>query len=498
MLLLAGLDEEATRAAAGLQRTQVANISDAEDLHRILDEAPAAWDAILLGTRLPDPLAAVRRIKARAPDVPILILAPADHCARIQHQLLVTPLVGEPPRCVPLGADAPAAIEAHLTQAKLRKRHRAALHRLNRTVAEPPTTVRVRLPPTVERFFDAVPVGILLADAQGRVVHRNLLARRLAPAEGASSTVEGALPEADATAIRRLLSQARARPKERIRVRAPDGSHRQFDATSSPMDLGGGPPLVLITLDDVTLLVQAEQRVEQARAAVAEVDKLASMGSLVGGLAHEIRTPLTAVMNHAMMVQMLADKARDGKDAPGALARLEEHTQGIADGIDRVHRLIKDLNRFIRAEQPEREPTPLSDCVAEAARLFEAAHRAEIVLETRLESRARILADAAQVQQIALNLLQNALEASRSGARIVLETRDVDDRAELVVIDEGDGIPPEVEGRMFDAFVTGKPDGTGLGLSIVRRLAELHDARIRYDTRQGEGTTFVIAFPRST
>jgi signal transduction histidine kinase len=103
--------------------------------------------------------------------------------------------------------------------------------------------------------------------------------------------------------------------------------------------------------------------------------------------------------------------------------------------------------------------------------------------------------DRAQIQQLVLNLLQNASEAMPHGGVVRLVTGVQGDAAYLKVIDTGTGMPPEVAKRMFEEFFTTKAEGTGLGLSIVRRIVEAHNGRIECDTVLGKGTTFTVSFP---
>lgn len=104
--------------------------------------------------------------------------------------------------------------------------------------------------------------------------------------------------------------------------------------------------------------------------------------------------------------------------------------------------------------------------------------------------------DSLHVQQVVLNLLENAADATLAGGAIRVEVRPTDEGAELCVEDEGQGIPEDVQGRMFEAFYTTKQDGTGLGLSIVRRVVDEHGGRIVCASLPGKGTRFCLTFPR--
>lgn len=618
MILAVGVAGEHVRLLTLSERSRLASVATSEELDSLLASATAPWEAILLGPALADPLRAAQRVKERDPLALILILATPESAARLQHALLLAPLSGELVRVVALDEAAPHAIERHLTQARLRRRNTQALRQASQQVPDRPVTA-LRLPPMVERFFEASPGAVFLIDEAGRVAHSNRAGRALLPAASRPGRFVDALPVEDRDALRILVE--RADPARPQRVVLADGSGRVFDAVATQAQPAPDRQGTLVTLHDVTSLVRAEiererearlhrtllaaqaqmgvgilsiengrptyvneaftamtgftledfhkrsiyelpapeerdavrdraarrergERVEPTyetvilckdgrrlpvettatslgsgaptillirdasarrtmeaeldgtRRAVAQMDKLASMGSLVGGLAHEIRTPLTAIMNRASHLDVLAKRALEDPDPRAAIAELPAQVAAIHESVDRIRGLVKDMNRFMRGETPSKVVGSLDAPVADAARLFQATQLGRIRVVTRLASTRPVLADPAQVQQIVINLLQNAAEASGSGAAVTVLTRDApDEGVELVVEDRGRGIPPDLQARMFEAFVTTKPGGTGLGLAIVRRLAEIHGARIRVESEPGVGTTFAISFP---
>lgn len=241
---------------------------------------------------------------------------------------------------------------------------------------------------------------------------------------------------------------------------------------------------------DVTHQRAAERELDAARRAMAHSEKLAALGTLVSGVAHEIRTPLAYIQNHLALVQKRIEREAAAGDLAG-------HVAAALDGVDRVNALVRDLRRFARLPSTVASQ-PLEGVAREALTLFEAAHRGRVVVEARLAPTPAVRVDAGQVQQVILNLLQNAAEASPPGRAIRLETRAAPGAAEILVRDEGVGIPPDVLARMYEPFFTTKKEGTGLGLSIVRRIVEAHGATLACDTKPGRGTTFVATFPEAT
>lgn len=234
----------------------------------------------------------------------------------------------------------------------------------------------------------------------------------------------------------------------------------------------------------------AREELENARQRVAQHEKLSTMGTLVSGVAHEIRTPLTAIANSVHLIRLLAER---GAAKPDAIKR---HTDLALEGVDRINALVQDLRRFKRVDSGTRAPASLDDVVGEALSLFQAAHRGRVEVVADLRPTPPCEVDRAQMQQVVLNLLQNASEAMPHGGVVELTTAP-GPRGEgtITVHDHGVGMPPEVKSRMFEEFFTTKAEGTGLGLSIVRRIMELHHGRIECESAPGQGTTFALLLP---
>ena len=253
----------------------------------------------------------------------------------------------------------------------------------------------------------------------------------------------------------------------------------------------GEPPLMAVIARDLRERREAQRELEAARVQLARSERLAALGTLVSGLAHEVRTPLTVLANAAQLVET---RVRPKAGDPVLAAALDD----VGSAIARINHLVGDLRRFTRMGPVERAPRPLDAVVSDAVHLFQTAQRPEL-LEVDLAPTPPVAVDRAQVQQVTLNLLQNAWEAARlagGGARLAIRTRpSPDGGATLVVEDEGPGIPQDVQERMWEPLYTTKPEGTGLGLSIVRRIVDDHGARIRCESRPGQGARFVVDFP---
>ena len=297
-------------------------------------------------------------------------------------------------------------------------------------------------------------------------------------------------------------SYARRAPYEaEYRVRKRDGEYRTFLARGVPrVDAAGSLIEYIGTWTDVTEQRRALQEAEMLRAQLVQGEKLAALGSLVSGVAHEIRTPLTYLGNSLYLIESAAKKLAaevPPERATAFLRRIEPQVADAHESIVRINRIVEDLRRYTRL-RPTSDVVPMSLHVAvrDALELYRATHRGEAVVLDQLQATRPVSVDRVQMQQVVLNLLQNAGEArSREGIIRVRTFETPNGVPTLEISDDGQGIPEKVLERIWDPFFTTKPEGTGLGLSIVKRIVDAHGARIACDTRVGEGTTFRVEFP---
>jgi len=254
-----------------------------------------------------------------------------------------------------------------------------------------------------------------------------------------------------------------------------------------------GAVLVIVIYRDMIAPLQVKLVASQALAERNE--KLASLGVLAAGVAHEIRNPLTAI-KAALFTQQK-------KLPPGSPARCD------AEVVEReISRLDRILNSFLQFARPS-EPEPATILADQPLRQVEELMRKQMAgsgvrIECEETPPLRLRADPAQLEQVLINLVQNAADSIGSDGRIVLraraDRRRLHDREVDVVVlevaDTGQGIAPEVEKRLFDPFFTTKAGGTGLGLSIASRLAQMNGGALQYQTRVNHGSTFGIVLPR--
>ncbi|HEX2021600.1 MAG TPA: ATP-binding protein, partial [Candidatus Thermoplasmatota archaeon] len=217
---------------------------------------------------------------------------------------------------------------------------------------------------------------------------------------------------------------------------------------------------------------RAQQEAQDLKRQLHAQEKMAALGSLVAGLAHEVRTPLTVVSTSAALIESHA--RRLPLDAASG-ERLSMHVREIHASVDRMNALVLQLKRFHRLGDEERVVGPLEPVVREAVDLFASAHKASPTIRLDLQPTPRARVHPLGVQQVVLNLVANAVDAVDASEGVVtVRTLGVDGRAVLVVEDNGTGMTAEVRRRLYEPLFTTKRDGSGLGLSIVRRIVEAH------------------------
>jgi PAS domain S-box-containing protein len=277
-------------------------------------------------------------------------------------------------------------------------------------------------------------------------------------------------------------------------ARRKDGQEFPVEISLSPLETQEGL-LVTAAVRDITVRKQAEQELEASRRQLAMTEKLSALGTLVSGVGHEIRTPLTYISaNVALVDAHMAACGRFGPEVEAIGKDVSQRTAKIQEGVARIERIVRQLRQF-GLPQLKRTPVGLDQVVLQAVELFRAAHRGEVNISTDLSPTPAFDMDEGQIQQVVINLLNNGLESMGRNGRLEVRTREVDGEAVIEVHDHGPGIPDAVQKRLFDPFFTTKSQGTGLGLSISRRIVEAHRGRMTYTTSPEHGTTFVVRLP---
>ena len=252
------------------------------------------------------------------------------------------------------------------------------------------------------------------------------------------------------------------------------GETRRVTRVDAPLESGEGRIVLLTDVTDAHRMRLAAERNE----------RLAAMGEMVAGLAHQLRTPLSAALLYtATLVQQdmgPADKERVGSRALERLRHLEK--------------LIRDMLLFARGETLGREPFAICDLVAELAQTLEPVARARGLRfdATCTCGDTRVVGDRKAIAGALTNLLENAVQALDAGGTICFRAEQDGMQARFRVADDGRGIDPALQSRLFEPFFTTRPDGTGLGLAIARGVARAHGGDIGIESEPGRGSTFAL------
>ncbi|MBN1794070.1 MAG: GAF domain-containing protein [Candidatus Omnitrophica bacterium] len=237
------------------------------------------------------------------------------------------------------------------------------------------------------------------------------------------------------------------------------------------------------TLED--RVKEATRRLQETQDKLIESEKLAAMGKLSAGIAHEIRNPLTSikVLVHSLGERLSEDSAK-------------EDIRVVEEEIERVNQIISKFLDFSKPRQPSFSPVEVNQVVRETLSLIAVeAEERNIWLAEELNKLPEIEADKKQLKQVLLNLLLNAMQAMPEGGRLTVITSYHDTFIEITVSDEGAGIPDAIKEKLFEPFFTTREEGIGLGLSIVKRIVDEHDGYIAVKDNKPRGARFCIALP---
>jgi PAS domain S-box-containing protein len=233
---------------------------------------------------------------------------------------------------------------------------------------------------------------------------------------------------------------------------------------------------------------RVEERTEQLRQSQEKLrqrERLASVGTLAAGIAHEINNPLNSILLAAEHVKRYRDKGS-----------IDATLDTISAEAKRCGRIIKSVLKFAKEEKTSKWPSDLNQVIRQAADLSRSyasrcAHQITLDLEQNLPP---VLMNPTEIEQVLVNLINNALETSQSALSIYISSRTINGKVEVKVIDNGPGIEPEIISRVFDPFFSTRREkgGTGLGLSIAHSIIKDHDGNLDVLSKINEGTQFVF------
>jgi signal transduction histidine kinase len=273
-----------------------------------------------------------------------------------------------------------------------------------------------------------------------------------------------------------------------------EGATTRFLLTKKASFTGtGGEPFLVVVIQDVTERKRLETQLRLA-------DRMASVGTLATGVAHEINNPIAYISSN---LTFMAEELRRDVLSPTQLPELREVISESQEGVARVRTIIHALQTFAQGAAEERRPINVHNTIENALTIMSKELQRRAHLERALTPVPSVLGSQAQLGEVIINLLKNALLAlpERSPERntIRISTRSSAGWVHIEVEDNGQGMAPEVQQRIFDPFFTTWPHaGTGLGLSIAHSLMRLMGGWIETQSTLGQGSTFRLVLPAFT
>lgn len=285
---------------------------------------------------------------------------------------------------------------------------------------------------------------------------------------------------------------------QETRIKCKDGSLKTMQYSTDLMrDAGGSPIGVVCVAEDITerkkieqqlkeYSEQLEKKVEERTRALIRSEKLALVGQVAVALAHEIGNPLT---NASLYTQLLLKKARgEGR----------KKLSIISEQVDAATSTVRKLLDFSRPPEYEFRKVDVNRELSRTLEIMQPQlSKTNVKVIKNLDSVPYVMADHLQLQQVFVNLINNACHAMPDGGSLLVSTRVKNEHAEIEISDTGEGIPKEHLGRIFDPFFTTKKagKGTGLGLSISHQIIERHSGSIEVKSEVGGGSTFIVRLP---
>ncbi|MEW6063641.1 multi-sensor signal transduction histidine kinase [Desulforamulus profundi] len=338
-------------------------------------------------------------------------------------------------------------------------------------------------------IFNAISQGVVILNKEGTVTFFNKAAERIWNLQASEIGGENfnCLDESRCRRLELLLLRTirEAKPFTNIECKCKNDQHDKFLLVNTSLlrDENDAVAGAIGIYTDVTELRRQEARIR-------EQEKLAVVGQMAAGMAHEIRNPLASVRGFA---QLMSEKIGQINST------FKEYMEIMIQEIDQADSFINNFLQLARPKPPAMQQCSLNELITSFARIFESqAFLRGVKLKTDLqEDLPPIIIDRDQIKQVLLNLCQNALQAMDLRGTIILATSHHKEEKEicLSVIDDGPGISPENLDKLGTPFFTTKDKGTGLGLSISYTIVDRHRGRIEVDSKLGEGTRFSIYLP---
>jgi two-component system sensor histidine kinase HydH len=334
-----------------------------------------------------------------------------------------------------------------------------------------------------QNVVESISNGVFSVDKQGSLVSLNSVASTMfgiSPAEALHRHYCDLLVDGSCRLEPTIERGERILEKEMV-CRTLGGKEMVVSVSASQLKSREGEVLgAVVVLRDLHQIRSLENQLRRS-------ERLASMGQMVAGIAHELRNPLSSLRGVAKYFERKY----------GTVPEDSDYANLMIQEVDRLNRVITDLLRFAQPVHPRREEIILKAVVDHALRLCstEIEDRGINVEQDFADDLPDVQADSDLLVQALVNLFLNAVEAMKDGGHLKISLGSGEESIEIMIADDGTGISSEEREHIFDPFFTTKPGGTGLGLAIVHSIVEAHSGKIYVDSAPGKGTTFRIELP---
>lgn len=250
-------------------------------------------------------------------------------------------------------------------------------------------------------------------------------------------------------------------------------------------------------------LEEANRKLKETQMHLVQTEKMASLGQLVAGIAHEINNPLAFVLNNLFTVNDGLERIAPAvascleEDSVRRFRKIQDRVSDMKQGLDRVKELVLNLRTFSRLDEGEFKTVDIHESIDSALLLLRHKMKDRIELEKRYGAVQPLSCFAGGLNQVVLNLVANAVDAISGPGKITVTTSEENNHVLISVRDTGQGIPANIRNRIFDPFFTTKPvgQGTGLGLAISYGIIQSHHGTIQVQSEEGQGTEFLVKIP---
>jgi two-component system sensor histidine kinase PilS (NtrC family) len=330
-----------------------------------------------------------------------------------------------------------------------------------------------------EKILQSLTSGVITLDLRGSIISINRAGLEILEISGEDKLLRNNINSImHGVRIEEILSKKR----EQMLYTTPGGRGITLGFSSSVLrDEEGAMKGYIIIFQDLTEVKELEGRLQTS-------EKMALLGQLSAGLAHEIRNPLSAISG---AVEVLSDEVKPTENNLRLI-------KVVAQEVERLNLLVEDFLLLTMPIQALAAPVDVGLIIKETVESFgKTVRRAGLEIETDLQRGTYVQADSYRLKQAIWNLLHNAVQAMPNGGKIAIESYLEGDSVGIRISDSGCGIDENILSRIFEPFFTTKDLGTGLGLAIVQKVIESYNGKIEVKTAEGKGTTFFMTLPKA-